>query len=135
MKIIVKRKEDPKPTPKELAAANQFAKTFAARKGLISGEDTHVGDTIPKFVDEKGNEISQINVPKPNVKVSTFVPPEVNELLEDNTGLPYFIHPQTGDVVHVPQDYRALPRFNPNRGKPAPTNLLAVNIKPNSLIQ
>lgn len=112
--------DDPKKSKlskKDLDAANMFAKQFAISHGLMSGENANVGGVIPPFVDENGRNITGMPAQTPNVKLQTFVPPDIDELKEDNTGYPYFDDPQSGDPVHVPQNYRHLSRFNKNRGQ------------------
>jgi hypothetical protein len=44
--------DDPKKlSPLELMAQNKFAREFAVRKGLIIGNDAHVGKEGAKFID------------------------------------------------------------------------------------
>jgi hypothetical protein len=106
---------DPEDPKRKQAVA--LAKRMGIEKELISGENTTIGTEIPKFYDEAGRDITGRPAQKPNIKLQTYVPKGISELLEDDTGYPYFEDPQTGEQVHVPQDYRYLPRFNPKRGK------------------
>lgn len=132
MKIIVTRKEDPKPTPEQLAAANAEAKRFALNRHLIFGEDAHVGNRLPKYVDEKGNIVTSdyTNVPKSQI---LNTPPSYVKQLEwdDKANLPYFIDEKSGDLQYVNKDWFYTDRFNPKRGQ---YSLLAGSMRPNNLI-
>ena len=124
-KLRITKGEDPKaPTPQQLAAANQFAKTFALRKGLISGESTHVGGAIPRFIDSAtGQDITGVKppiFPTGTIMDIRQVPTYVKDLqFDDKSNLPYFVNQETGDIQYVHPDIARSSRFNPNRGKSA----------------
>lgn len=113
--------EDPtKPTQQQIIDANMFAKNFASTHGLMMAEDMHVGNMIPRFIDQKTGKDYVPSQSVPQSKIKSFVPPEINSLeWDDSAKLPYYDDPQSGEKAYVPQNYFFLPRFNPNRGKPA----------------
>ena len=103
----------------DLEAANKFAKNFALRKGLISGENTHVGGVIPKFIEGRtGMELPAGGI-APAGLLSNKVPPEVKSLEWDaKANLPYYIDPQTGDSKYVAKELFYLPRFRRSNATP-----------------
>lgn len=105
------------PTAEQLAAANQFAKQIALRQGLISGENTHVGNQLPRFIDDRGRDVT--GMPPPEVgKLSSNVPSYVKSLdWDDKMNLPYYTDEKTGYIQYVPKDLFYSARFNPNRGQ------------------
>ena len=124
--------EDPvdKPSPKQIQAANQFAKAFAIRKGLGIGEEAHVGNQLPPFVDAAtGQNIT--NVPQPSFPHGTImdirqVPSYVKDLQFDTkSNLPYYVNQESGDIQYVHPDIARSTRFNPNRGKTADMMLVS----------
>jgi hypothetical protein len=102
---------DKKPSAMELATANQFAKTFAKVHIPMIGEDAHVGNSIPKFVDEAGRNITG-QPAKPGFKLNTQVPSYVTSLqYDDQMKYPYYVDQTSGDNMYVPHEYMNLPRF------------------------
>lgn len=115
------KKEDPsKPTPQQLQAANQFAKTWALRNNLISGENTHVGGAIPPFVDSRtGQDITGVTaLPAGTITDIRQIPSYVtaDNIIQGKDGFHYF-EDQNGDMKPIHPDILRTPRFNPNRGK------------------
>lgn len=109
------------PTKKQLADANTFAKAFAVRRGMITGEDTNVGNQVPQFVDTKGNVVGKDYSPLSGGNVSTYVPPEVKDLQWDaDMNMPFYIDPQSGDAKYTSKDNFYSPRFRKS-GPPAMT--------------
>lgn len=106
------------PSPAQLEEANKFAREFAARRNLITGEDTHVGGQIPKFIDARsGTDVTGV-MPPPVGRLTDKVPLYVKELQWDSkSNLPFYIDEKTGDTQYVAQELFHSPRFNPNRGK------------------
>ncbi len=122
---------DPKnPNRKDLDRANIFAKEFATRKGLVIGNDAHVGNSIPKFVDNKGKELvggMNSSLPPRTITNINLIPSYVKNLeLDPDTKVPYYLDEQTGDIQYVHPDIARTERFNPNRGKSV--EMLAANI-------
>ena len=123
--------EEPKGSPKvrvkkaatpslaELEAANKFAKDLAARKGLVNAESFHVGNQIPKFIDDRtGKEATQGNIIPGVGKLSATVPSYVKSLeWDDQKSMPYYVDQSTGYMQYVPKDLFYSPRFNPNKGQ------------------
>ena len=110
----------PKPTLQELAQANQFAKDFATRKGLVIGQDAHVGNALPKFIDAAtGQPVvqGQTKLPPNTIMDIRNVPSYVKELQMGDDNIPYFKDQSTGDIQFVHPDIARSSRFNPNRGK------------------
>jgi hypothetical protein len=108
-KVRVSGAKPATPSASELEAANRFAKDFALRKGLISGENTHVGGVIPKFVDPLGKPAQPV---APVGMLSNRVPAEIKSLEWDaKANLPYYIDPQSGDSKYVAKELFYLPRF------------------------
>ena len=119
-KIKVSKK--PAATSAEVEAANQFAKSFALRRGLVSGENTHTGGQVPKFIDQRtGADVSGVVAP-PIGKMSNRVPAYVTSLEWDkDANLPYYIDDKTGDTQYVDKELFYSPRFR--RAVPSqPTN-------------
>jgi hypothetical protein len=101
-----------KPTPKEIEQANIFAKNFALRKGLISGENTHTGGVIPPFVDPAGRSLPPPQTVAPVGMLSNKVPAEIKNLEWDSkANLPYYIDPASGDAKYVDKSLFYSPRF------------------------
>ena len=93
----------------ELEAANRFAKDFALRRGLISGENTHTGGVVPPFVNPSGLPAQAV---APVGMLSNKVPAEIKSLEWDaKANLPYYIDPQSGDSKYVAKELFYLPRF------------------------
>lgn len=109
----IKSSKPPSPTPAELAAANKFAKEMALRRGLISGENTHVGNQIPKFFDARtGKELGVGDVEPGIGRLDTKVPLYVKSLEWDaQSNLPYYIDEKTNDIKYVAKDLFYSPRF------------------------
>jgi hypothetical protein len=96
----------------EVEAANKFAKDFALRRGLISGENTHTGGVVPPFVDAAGKPYVAPPVVAPVGMLSNKVPEYVKKLEWDKeAGLPYYIDDKTGDSKYVNKELFYLPRF------------------------
>ena len=104
----------------DLAAANKFAKDFALRKALVSGEDTHVGGVIPKFIEgATGRELPAGGI-APVGMLSNKVPAEIKSLEWDaKANLPYYIDPKSGDSKYVAKELFYLPRFRRSSATPA----------------
>ncbi len=110
------------PTPAELEAANKFAKNFALRRGLVSGENTNVGNQVPQFIDAKTG-LPAVAAP-PIGKFTNKVPAYVTSLEWDHdSNLPYYIDEKTGDTQYVDKDLFYSPRFR----KAAPMKPLQEN--------
>lgn len=119
--------EDPgkgkKPTPFALAKANAFAKDFTARKGLLIAEDAHVGNRIPKFVNQAGQEMAPSKGPQ--FPAGTFT--NINQIptyvtgndIQYDLGTPYYKDATSSDIQFIHPDLARAPRFNPNRGQTA----------------
>ncbi len=106
----------------EVEAANQFAKSFALRRGLLSGEDTHTGGLVPKFIDQRtGADVTGMAAP-PIGKLTNKVPAYITSLEWDkDANLPYYIDDKTGDTQYVDKELFYSPRFR--RAVPSqPTN-------------
>lgn len=115
-----------KPSAAEIEAANVLARDIAMRKGLISGENTHVGDQIPKFYDSRtGKELVAGDAPPPVGRLSNKVPLYVKSLEWDESAqLPYYIDQQSGDMQYVNKDLFHSPRFQSTRGATPITSLV-----------
>lgn len=62
--------------------------------------------------------------------VNRYVPPEIDSLDWDPTQqLPYFQDPQSGDMIHVPNSYISLPRFNKGQVQQMPQQLPSLTAK------
>lgn len=112
--------DDPikKPTPQQLEAANKVARGFAMRRHLVSGENTHVGNSLPKYVDTSGREVSPDRTPIPSQMIMKVPPSYVTKLdWDENANLPYFFDDKTGDIQYVNKEWFYTDRFNPDRGK------------------
>ncbi len=122
--------DDPKkPTPAQLAAANEFARNFTARQGLAIANMAHVGNQVPQFRDVAGNNVTgaQQQLP-PNLitdirQIPSYVTPD--NIILGKDGLHYYEDQQTGDMRPIHPDILRSPRFNPNRGKTADMMLVA----------
>lgn len=127
-KKTTKVKVSTKATPADVEAANRFAKDFALRKGLISGENTHTGGVVPPFVDPAGKPVvGPAQVVAPAGMLSNKVPSEIKSLEWDTkAGLPYYIDPQSGDTKYVNKELFYLPRFR--RSNPLTENPLGNSI-------
>lgn len=114
-------KKDDKPTPQQLAAANQFAKDFAKRQNLIIGENAHVGNSIPKFIDAATGQpvVGQSQFPSNTITDIRQIPSYVtaDNIIKGKDGLSYFEDQQKGDLIPIHPDILRSPRFNPMRGK------------------
>ena len=98
-----------KTTPADVEAANRFAKDFALRRGLISGENTHTGGIVPQFVDPSGMPAQPV---APVGMLSNKVPAEIKSLEWDaKANLPYYIDPKSGDSKYVAKELFYAPRF------------------------
>jgi len=88
-----KIKASAKPAASELEAANRFAKNFATRRGLLSGENTHTGGAIPQFVEGRTGQVIPTGQPEPPIcNLSNKVPAYVTSLeWDDKSNLPYYI--------------------------------------------
>lgn len=109
--------EKKKPTANELAEANRVAKEFAVRRGLMIGENAHVGGQIPKYIDARtGKELLPNAIQPPLGNLSNKVPLGIQELEWDaKANLPYYIDPQTGDTQYVAKELFYSPRFRRNK--------------------
>lgn len=108
-KKTTKVKVSTKATPADVEAANRFAKDFALRKGLISGENTHTGGVVPEFVNASGLPTQAV---APVGMLSNKVPAEIKSLEWDaKANLPYYIDPASGDTKYVNKEMFYLPRF------------------------
>lgn len=116
--------DDPKkPTKQQLAAANQFAKDFAMRKGMTAiGANAHVGDSLPPTVDAAGNVLQPqmgLKLPHNTImdirQVPSYVTADSISMGQDN--IPYFQDQSTGDFVPIHPDILRSSRFNPHRGQ------------------
>jgi hypothetical protein len=110
-------KEKRKPTASELAEANRIAKDFAVRRNLIIGENAHVGNQIPQYVEAgTGRVLTKNDAISPMGKLSNKVPLGIQELEWDaKANLPYYIDPQTGDTQYVAKELFYSPRFRRNK--------------------
>lgn len=111
-----------KPSPKQLQAANQFAKDFATRKGLMIGANAHVGGQLPRFIDSatgqefmNGGQQFPFNTIRDIRQIPSYVRPE--DIVTGKDNLQYFEDQQTGDFIPIHPDIMRSPRFNPNRGQ------------------
>jgi hypothetical protein len=106
------RVSSPKATPADVEAANRFAKDFALRKGMISGENTHTGGVVPPFVDPAGRPYMPPKDVAPVGMLSNKVPSEVTSLeWDDKANLPYYIDPKSGDSKYVAKELFYSQRF------------------------
>ena len=112
-KKVTKIKATAKPSSTELEAANRFAKDFAVRRGLLSGEETHTGGKIPQFVEGRTGQVIPTGQPEPPLgTLSNKVPAYVTSLeWDDKSNLPYYIDEKTGDTKYVAQELFHSPRF------------------------
>ena len=121
-----------KPSAKKLEEANQFAKRFALRNNLIFGENAHVGNQIPKFVDESGMDVTNMQSKLPSNIITDIrrIPSYVtaDNLIKGKDGMTYFEDQTTGDMLPIHPDILRSPRFNPNRGIPIQNQMAAANI-------
>ena len=111
-----------KPSPAQLAEATAFARNFALRRGLVSGENTTVGGQIPRFVDTMGNPANVQNKPLPPRTITNInqIPTYVKELQwDEQKNVPYYIDQQTDEIKYVHPDIFYSTRFNPTRGMSA----------------
>jgi hypothetical protein len=117
--------DDPKkkPTKEELAKANSFARQFALRKNLITGENTNVGNAIPPFIDaQTGVDLTgkpnTSQLPPNTITDIRMLPNYVtsNDLITGKDGLSYFQN-QDGDMIPIHPDIVRSSRLNPNRGQ------------------
>lgn len=121
LSILSSKGEGPKPTAKEILAANLFAKEFARKRHHIMAEETHVGNQVPKFLDAAGNELPKNFSNVPQHMISQKVPTYVKELEWDSkANLPYYVDDQSGDIKYVSRDFFYSDRFQPKRN----TNIL-----------
>lgn len=107
------------PTPEQIAAANAFAKNFGRRHHLSGAEYMHVGNEIPKFLDEYGKEtVSQPTRLPPNTIIDiNKVPISVKSLEWDSKeNTPYYLD-NNGYIQYVHPTFFHANRFQPNRGK------------------
>lgn len=116
-KLKVKGDDPKKPTPKEIEAANQFAKQFTARKGLMIAGDAHVGSQVPKFTGAVGLG----GLPPNTVTDIRMIPSYVTDkdIFVTKEGVHGYTDQQTGDFKPIHPDIVRSSRFNPNRGKSA----------------
>jgi hypothetical protein len=118
-KLRVKR--DDKLSPEELAKQNAFARDFAKRQNLITGENTHVGSSGAKFIDAAtglpmtGQPQYPSNIVMDISKVPSYV--TADNIIKGKDGLSYFEDQTTGNMMPLHPDILRSPRFNPNRGK------------------
>jgi len=92
-KKATKVKVTTKASSADVESANKFAKEFALRKGLISGENTHTGGIVPQFVNPSGLPAQTV---APVGMLSNKVPAEITSLEWDaKANLPYYIDPVT----------------------------------------
>lgn len=104
-----KVKVSAKANPADVEAANNFAKNFALRRGLISGENTHTGGIVPQFVNPSGLPAEPV---APVGMLSNKVPAEIKSLEWDaKANLPYYIDPKSGDSKYVAKELFYAPRF------------------------
>jgi len=119
--------DDPKkkPTPKMIADANAFARSFGARKLPFIGENLHTGNTVAPFIDAAtGMDISGIAPPPIKLPFGTITDPRMipsyvtdkDIIRDDPNNVPYFINQETGDMQYIHPDLLTMRRFNPNRG-------------------
>ena len=105
------RVSTPKASAADVEAANRFAKDFAVRRGLISGENTHTGGVVPQFVDPLGKPIVKQDV-APVGMLTNKVPAYVKQLEWDaKSNLPYYIDAASGDAQYVNKELFYSPRF------------------------
>jgi hypothetical protein len=103
--------------PRTIEAANAYAKDFALRRNLVSGENTYVGNQLPVYRDVYGNILPDNPTPVSPVLASSYVPAGIDSLeWSTDTNLPYYSDPQTGDMKFVQESLFYSPRFNKNRG-------------------
>lgn len=119
----------PKATSADVEAANNFAKNFALRRGLISGENTHTGGIVPQFVDPSGRPALPPESVAPVGMLSNKVPAEIKSLeWDDKAKLPYYIDPASGDTKYVNKELFYAPRFRRS-------NVLMENPLGNSIVK
>jgi hypothetical protein len=98
-------------TQAQINAANAYAKNFAIKRGLISGEDTfvgkNIGDPIPQFKD--------INSMSP-AQAKRFVVPNniTKDDIQTSDGLAWYTDPSSGSLVDIDMSVLNQPRFNSN---------------------
>jgi hypothetical protein len=134
MKLVVKRKGD-EPTPQEIEAQNKRAREFAVRKGLIIGNDAHVGKEGAKYIDAStGKELVGGNSSLPYGTITDIrqIPLDVTDkdISYDEKNMPYYVDKTSGDFKYIHPDIARSSRFNPSRGKYD----LAGRLTPNNLI-
>jgi hypothetical protein len=106
--------------PQTISEANIYAKDLAKRQFLFSGENTHVGNTMPYYKDAQGNDLPDNWTPIPQSAIKSYIPPEITSLeWSTQANLPYYLHPQTGDVTYTNADAIHSPRFQKTRGMSA----------------
>jgi hypothetical protein len=101
-----------KASPADVEAANNFAKNFALRRGLVSGENTHTGGVVPAFVDPSGKPVPLPQTVAPVGMLSNKVPAYVKQLeWDEESKLPYYIDSASGDMKYVNKELFYSPRF------------------------
>lgn len=116
---------DPKntPTPQQLEAANKLAREFAARRGQINPEDTHVGNTLPEVTFD-GKPI-QYGAPLPiNYRTRNYkpIPSYATEVQYDQRTNTAWYTNRDGDLVEMDPRDMNLPQFTKNNKKTLDTS-------------
>ncbi len=107
----------------ELGLLNQKLASRATRQFNVAGEGANSGNRFPE-VDYNGTNLGPVNGDErtevspntgtayPEKFLAKSVPDEVTELSwSHDRQLPFFIHPQTGDVTYTTPDIAYHPRF------------------------
>lgn len=104
--------------PQTIDEANIYARDLAKRRGLVSGENTNVGNQLPTYRDAQGNILPDTWSPIPQSSINNYIPPSVTDLQwSSDANLPYYTDPNSGDMVYTNRDNFYLPRFQKNRGQ------------------
>ena len=93
----------------EIAQAEAAAKSFAIRRGLLSGEATHTGGVVPA-VSLDGKPIPY-GSPLPGLKKNFVMPPKDATELHYDKGKAYFLDPRTGNLEEMDPALINLPQF------------------------
>lgn len=106
--------------PQTIDEANVYARNLAFRRQLVSGENTNVGNSLPAYKDAQGNLLPDTWTPVPQNSIKSYIPPSVTDLQwSEESNLPYYMDPNSGDIVYTNRSNFDLPRFQQNRGQHA----------------
>ncbi len=117
------------PTPREIEAANQLAKEFAARRGMLNAEETNVGGQLPKVTFD-GRPIPY-GAPLPSYTQQRFkpVPSYATEVQFDQASNKAWYTNNQGDLIEMDPRDMNLPQFTKNNRKISPTDNLIAKYK------